>query len=141
MTRDARMVAGVTLVTVPTILYGGLVLLGVLTAGGAGAPGPTGPTGLTPAQVALYRAGHAHAGVLLILSLVVQVLLDHAAVRPGLAWSARIAAPAAAILVSAGFFGLAHVHALRVLLYAGAALLVWAVLVSGVGLIRGAARG
>lgn len=138
MTRDARMVAGVTLVTVPTILYGGLVLLGVLTAGGAGAPGPT---GLTPVQVALYRAGHAHAGVLLILSLVVQVLLDHAAVRPGLAWSARIAAPAAAILVSAGFFGLAHVHALRVLLYAGAALLVWAVLVSGVGLIRGAARG
>lgn len=138
MTREARMVAGVTLVTVPTILYGGLVLLGIVTSGGAGA---SGPTGLTPVQVSLYRAGHAHAGVLVILSLVLQVLLDGAALPRRLAWSARVAAPAAAVLVSAGFFGLAHVHALRVLLYGGAALLVWAVLVSGVGLIRGAARG
>jgi hypothetical protein len=52
---------GATLVTVPSIIYGGLVVLGVVTGGSAGLPVGV---ALTPVQVSLYRAGHAHAGVL-----------------------------------------------------------------------------
>jgi len=33
LSREARLVAGVTLLTVPTIMYGGLTLLSVLTKG------------------------------------------------------------------------------------------------------------
>jgi hypothetical protein len=132
MSLAARLMAGATLVTVPTIVYGGLVVLGVVTGGGAGfQPGVS----LTPLQVTLYRAGHAHAGVLVILSLVVQVLLDQAALPPALAWAARVAAPLAAIFVSGGFFGLAHAPGLRALLYIGATLVVLVPLTTGIGLL------
>lgn len=132
MSFAARLMAGATLVTVPTIVYGGLVVLGVVTGGAAGIhPG----IALTPVQVSLYRAGHAHAGVLVILSLVVQVLLDHARLGPGLVWTLRVAAPLAAIVVSSGFFALAHVPQLRAILYAGAALVALATLATGIGLL------
>lgn len=134
MSRTARLFIGVTLLTVPTIVYGGITVLGILTEGAAGlAPG--GLT-LTPEQYALYRAGHAHAGVLLILSLVLQLAADHAVLPRSLALAARVAAPLAAILVSAGFFALAHVPPLRLLLYAGALLMSFATLAIGVGLLR-----
>ena len=90
LSREARLVAGLTLLTVPTIMYGGITLLGILTKGTAGlAPG-----GLTldETQWALFRAGHAHAGVWVVLSLVIQVLLDAATLPAGLKWLARISA-------------------------------------------------
>ena len=133
MSSAARLMTGITLVTVPSIIFGGLTILGVLTSGAAGIPGGL---QLTSAQYALYRAGHAHAGVLVILSIVLQVLLDHARLPVGMAWSTRVAAPLAAIFVSGGYFGFAHVPALRVLLYAGAALVAFATLTAGVGLLR-----
>jgi hypothetical protein len=123
---------GLSLVVVPTIIYGGLTVLGVISGGAYGAPAPQ---DLTAPQQAFYRAGHAHAGVLLILSLILQILVDHARLGP-LTWPVRIAAPAAALLVSAGFFGIAHLPALRVVLYSGATLLAATTLVVGVGLLR-----
>jgi hypothetical protein len=40
LSREARLVAGITLFAVPTIVYGGITLLGMLTKGSAGlAPG------------------------------------------------------------------------------------------------------
>ena len=133
MTRDARWVMGITLLTVPTIVYGGLTVLGILTRGDAGLPGPS----VTPLQQALFRAGHAHAGVLVILSLVLQIALDHARLAGAWVWAARVGAPLAAVLVSGGFFGLAYSPAFRALLYAGAALVAYATLATGVGLMRG----
>jgi hypothetical protein len=137
MSSAARLMTGITLLTVPTIMFGGLTVLGVLTSGAAGIPG--GPE-LTAVQYALYRAGHAHAGVLLVLSIVLQVLLDHARLPVAVSWSARGAAPLAAILVSGGFFGIAYVPALRAVLYAGAALVAYATLTAGVGLLRSLRR-
>ncbi len=132
MSYAARLMAGATLVAVPSIVYGGLVVLGVITGGAAGIrPG----IALTPLQISLYRAGHAHAGVLVILSLVLQVLLDQAQLGTGLRWTVRVAAPLAAILVSGGFFALAHVPRLRPVLYSGAALVAFATLTTGVGLL------
>jgi len=124
---------GLSLIAVPTILYGGLTLLGILSGGAYGTPGPR---GLSPAQQAFYRAGHAHAGVLLILSLILQMLVDQ--VQLGwLEWPVRVGAPAAAILVSAGFFGVAHLPALVFVLYAGAALVAGTTLTLGIALLQG----
>jgi hypothetical protein len=138
MSFAARLMAGVTLVTVPTIVYGGLVVLGVITGGAAGM---SSGVALTPLQVSLYRAGHAHAGVLVILSLLVQLLLDQVGFGPELIWTVRVAAPLAAILVSGGFFGLAHVPQLRAILYLGAALVTLVTLTTGIGLLASVWQG
>lgn len=133
MHHQTRFFLGISLLTVPTIVYGGLTLLGVATQGGAGLPGPP---ELSAVQVALYRAGHAHAGVLLLLSLVLQVALEHATMTSRLRLAARIAAPAAAVVLSGGFFGLAHIPVFSVVLYVGALLVVFATLATGIGLLR-----
>jgi hypothetical protein len=85
-------------------MYGGITLIGVLTRGVAGLA----PSGLAldETQWALWRAGHAHAGVWVILSLVMQVLIDSTRLSTPLMWLARISAPAAAVAISGGFFGL-----------------------------------
>jgi hypothetical protein len=133
MSRATQIMLGISLISVPTVIYGGLTLLGVLSGGGYGAPAPQ---GLTQTQQAFYRAGHAHAGVLLILSLILQMAVDYA--RLGvMEWPIRIAAPVAAILVSAGFFGVAHLPALRVVLYSGATLVAANTVIVGVALLRG----
>jgi hypothetical protein len=134
LSREARIVAGITLLTVPTIAYGGVTLLGILTGGLAGLR--PGDLTLTDTQWALLRAGHAHAGVWVILSLVLQVLLDAATLAPGAKWLARLSAPLAAVAISGGFFGLAFLPGFRWLLYLGAALLLTAVVLTGVGLLR-----
>src|SRR3977135_3993125 len=104
LSREARLVAGVTLLTVPTIMYGGATLLGTLTKGAAGIS--PGNLALDQTQWALFRAGHAHAGVWVVLSLVIQVLLDSAALSRKLKWLARVAAPLAAGAPLGGcFFG------------------------------------
>lgn len=133
MSPEARLMCGIILVLVPTIVFGGLTVLGVLSRGKFGMPGPG---TLTLEQVALYRAGHAHAGVLSILALFLQIALDHAALPNNLVWPLRISAMAAALCVSGGFFGIAHVSALRALLYIGAFLVAGTALSVGVGLLR-----
>ena len=133
MSRETRLMWGITLITVPTIVFGGFALLGVVSGGRFGLPTPP---DLTPAQLVFYRAGHAHAGVLVILSLLLQLGIDQARLPRGLVWPIRIAAPAAAILVSGGFFGAAHLPALAVLLYAGAVTLVLVTLAVGIGMVR-----
>ena len=135
LSREARIVAGITLLTVPSIMYGGLTLLGILTRGAAGVTGPEG-LALNDTQFALFRAGHAHAGVWVILSLVLQVLLDSATLSRGAKWTARLAAPVAAAAISGGFFGVAFVPAFRWLMYFGALSLATAVVLTGVGLLR-----
>ena len=138
LSREARLMVGLTLLTVPTIMYGGLTLLGMLTRGTVGLTPP--PLQLNDTQWALFRAGHAHAGVWLLFSLVIQVLLDAATLSSALRWIARVSAPLAAILISGGFFGLAFDTAFRALSYLGALALALSVIVTGVGLLRRPAR-
>lgn len=133
LSREATLVCGVTLLVVPTIMYGGVTLLGVLTGGTAGMA----PTGLAldAEQQALWRAGHAHAGVWVILSLVMQVLLDATRLSRVPTWIARLTAPLAAVAVSGGFFGLAFDVAFRWLLYFGGVCLLVSLVLTGVGLL------
>jgi hypothetical protein len=134
LSRDAKVFAGIILLAVPTVQYGGLAILGMLTHGVAGTGGPN--AGLNSEQLALFRAGHAHAGVWLILSLVIQVLLDAARLPSSTKWLARIAAPAGALALSGGFFGLAFRGEFRFLLYFGALAMFCSLIVTGVGLLR-----
>ena len=133
MSPDARFMWGLSLILIPTIVYGGVTLLGVVTGGTFGAPGPK---GLSASQIAFYRAGRAHAGVLTLLALFIQVAVDYAAVPPSLVWPVRIGSITASILVSGGFFAIAHVRSLRFVVYAGGLLVAATTLTVGLGLMR-----
>lgn len=134
LSRDAKVFAGIILLAVPTVQYGGLAILGMLTHGAVGAGGAE--AGLNAQQLALFRAGHAHAGVWLLLSLVIQVLLDAARLPSSTKWLARIAAPVGTLALSGGFFGLAFKGEFRYLLYFGALAMLCSLILTGVGLLR-----
>ena len=91
------MLGGILLVVLPSVMYGGLTLLGLLT---SNAPGYMD----NPLRQDLWRAGHAHAGVYLVLSLVMLRYVDEAVLSPFWKWIARTGAPVAAILIPAAFF-------------------------------------
>jgi hypothetical protein len=137
MTREAKMMCGIILVTVPSIQYGGYFLLKSLIDKTSGYME-------NPLRQNFFRAGHAHAGVIVILSLICQILADAAALPPSLLWVARIAVPLAAILIPAGFFfsmlppTATQPGGAVALIYVGAVALAVGVLVLGVGLIRAA---
>lgn len=89
-----------------------------------------------------YRAGHAHAAVLLVLGTVILIATDLAGFADGwLAWLARTLVPIAAILMPAGFFlsvlgtDPQRPNRLIVLLWVGAASLTAGLLIAGVGMI------
>ena len=135
MTREARIMSGIILITVPTIQYGGYFLLTSLMNQGSGYMD-------NPLRQNFFRAGHAHAGVIVILSLICQVLADGATLPSSLLWLVRIAVPLAAILMSSGFFfsvlqpGAHQVNGVVSLIYAGALVLAVGVVTLGVGLLR-----
>lgn len=89
-----RSTIGVLLLTVVAIESGGWFMLRVLR----------GRQPSTSFQQAFFRAGHAHAGVLVILALVSQILISATHVGGVLGFFATNGIWAAAILMSAGFF-------------------------------------
>jgi len=137
MSRESRMFAGVLLVVLPTVMDGGITLLGLLTGSSPGYAD-------NPLRQNLWRAGHAHAGVYLVLSLVMLRYVDEAALSSFWKWLARSGAPIAAILIPGAFFlsvaspTSTHPNGLMNLAYVGALFLAAAVLSLGVGLIRAA---
>ena len=137
MSRESRLLAGILLVVLPTVMFGGTSLLRFLT---SNAPGYID----NPLRHDLFRAGHAHAGVYLVLSLVMLRYVDEAVLSPFWKWLARIGAPIAAILIPAAFFlsvaspQSKEPNGLINLAYIGALFLATAVLTLGVGLIRAA---
>jgi hypothetical protein len=134
LTREAKIFAAIILLVVPTVQYGGLAILGMLTHGAAGTGAAE--AGLNAGQLALFRAGHAHAGVWLILSLVIQVLLDAARLPSSTKWLARIAAPVGTLALSGGFFGMVLKLEFRFLLYFGALAMLCSLILTGIGLLR-----
>jgi hypothetical protein len=138
MTREARIMAGLILITVPTIQYGGYFLLTSLRDRSSHYMD-------NALRQNFFRAGHAHAGVFVILSLVCQILADAATLPPSLLWLARLGVPIAAILLPMGFFlsmtspMATEPNGFISLIYVGAAALAASVLTLGIGLLRGSA--
>lgn len=128
---SARVTAGIILLTVPTIEFGGTFLLRVVR----------GDVPMTEFQRSFARAGHAHAGVLVVFGLVAVVLADATALTGLWHWLARAGVAVAAILMSAGFFlsslgrDVHRPNRLVVLLYAGMAMLAVGVVTLGIGLL------
>ncbi|MFE6969812.1 hypothetical protein [Isoptericola sp. NPDC057653] len=131
LTDATRITAGVVLLTVVGIESGGYFLVKVVT----------GRVAATPFQTSFFRAGHAHAGVLVILGLVCLVLSEATDLTGGWRWLAATGVLVAAILMPAGFF-LSAAGAGRtapgravVLLPAGAAVLAAGAVTLAVGLL------
>ncbi|MCC5929636.1 MAG: hypothetical protein JJU28_10355 [Cyclobacteriaceae bacterium] len=135
MSPESRKMSGVIFITVPSIIYGGYFLLGVIS-------GQHDYLNLTDFQKAMFRAGHAHAGVLVILSLLVLLYVDETELSSQWKWVIRIAFPLSAILVSMGFFAAAtgndlhKPNAFIFILYAGMIILAFALVLLGIGLLR-----
>ncbi|MDQ3966546.1 MAG: hypothetical protein M3246_08895 [Actinomycetota bacterium] len=135
MSSQSRLVAGILLILLPTVELGGASILNLLI---------NDPT-YTQNQLRqdFWRAGHAHAGVWLILSLVALRYVDEAALSEGMRWLVRLSLPAAAILLPAAFFlsvvspDATEPNALIYLAPVGGISLAVGLLVLGVGLIRG----
>jgi hypothetical protein len=127
--------SGIILITIPTIQYGGYFLLTSLMSKSSGYIE-------NPLRQNFFRAGHAHAGVIVILSLVCQILADSAVLPSPLVWVVRIGVPLSAILISAGFFfsmlppAATKPSGAVGLIYVGAVILAIAVIALGIGLIR-----
>jgi hypothetical protein len=134
MSTESRRMAGILLVVFPTVVFGGFSLLNLLLHD----PGYA----ANPLRQDLWRAGHAHAGVLLILSLVALRYVDDATLSERLKRAIRSAIPSTAILLPVAFFlsvlppDATTPNPLIYLAYAGAVILALALLVLGVGLLR-----
>ncbi|QNG19817.1 hypothetical protein G4H71_15585 [Rhodococcus triatomae] len=124
-------VTGATVLTVVGIVSGGAFLMRVL-AGGVPA---------NDLQKTFFRAGHAHAGVLVTLGLVVALLTTAAGVSDVWATTGSVLVLSSAILVPAGFFlsvlGTDPRRPGRMVLciWAGAAVLAVGLLVAGIATV------
>jgi hypothetical protein len=134
MSRESRLTAGVLLILMPAVVYGGTSILSLLISDPDYAQNQL--------RQDLWRAGHAHAGVLLVLSLVTLRYVDEANLPGWLKTVARHSIPAAAVLLPAAFFlsvlspEATEPNAMIYLAFVGAVSLTLGVLVLGVGLIR-----
>ena len=134
MSPQSRLVAGIVLIIVPTVEIGGASILSLLI----GDPTYT----QNELRQDLWRAGHAHAGVWLVLSLVALRYVDEATLSEAMRWVVRLAFPAAAILTPAAFFlsvlspEATEPNAMIYLAYVGGLVLAVGLLALGVGLIR-----
>jgi hypothetical protein len=134
MSPESRKEAGILLIILPTVLYGGVAILRML---------------LYDQQYVhnqlrhdLFRAGHAHAGVLLILSLVALRYVDEAHLSNGLKRVVRSLIPLSAIFIPAAYFfsvlspTATEPNGFIYLAYVGAVVLAIGLLTLGIGLVR-----
>jgi uncharacterized membrane protein len=134
MSPQSRMVAGILLILLPAVAFGGTSILSLLISDPSYAQNDL--------RQDLWRAGHAHAGVLLVLSLVALRYVDEATLPEGMKTLVRHSIPAAAILLPIAFFlsvlspDATKPNALIYLAYVGALSLAVGLLVLGIGLIR-----
>lgn len=130
MNRTDLISTGVVVLSVVAIAYGGTFLLRVLA----------GAVPSNDLQRSFFRAGHAHAGVLVTLGLVVRILVADPRVPE---WSSTLAGGVlySAILIPAGFFlsvtgrDPQRPNAFRLLIWLGAGVLTVGLGGAGAGLV------
>ncbi|MFK0243836.1 hypothetical protein ACIQUM_03995 [Amycolatopsis azurea] len=88
-----RLFTVIALVSLPTVMYGGYALMGVLR-----------DRKLTEHQRGMFRAGHAHAGVLLVLALVALQILGQTGLPDTVLWIACFLLLFGVLAQSGGFF-------------------------------------
>jgi hypothetical protein len=134
MSAQSRRVAGIVLILLPTVVLGGVSVLGLLIHDAAYRDNPL--------RQDLWRAGHAHAGVLLLLSLIALRYVDETGLSERARWFVRLAFPTAAVLLPVAFFLSVLMPQDReagpivYLAYAGAVVLASGTLTLAIGLLR-----
>ncbi len=134
MSAESRRLAGILLITMPTVVFGGVSLLRMLVHDPAYMDNPL--------RQDLWRAGHAHAGIMLILSLILLRYVDEANLSEQLKSLVRYSIPSVAILMPLAFFlsvldaDATEPNALIYLAYLGGIVLALGVFTLGWGLIR-----
>jgi len=127
----SRIIAGAILLTIVTIQVGGWFLTKIVR----------GDVPMTDFQKSFARAGHGHAGVLVILGLVGLLYVDSTSLSGFFLWLGRLGIPVAAVLMSAGFFASSagqdrtRPNQFIWVLWVGALSLAAGVLTLGIGLI------
>lgn len=81
-------------IALPTVMYGGYSLLSLINRGNV----------LTPFQVTWFRAGHAHAGVLLLMSLLYYTFMNKTALTAAIKHAACAVLVVGILAQSGGFF-------------------------------------
>lgn len=97
MSQTSLHFAGVVLITVPAVAFGGARLLTMIHRHDPGYLD-------NPVRQNLWRAGHAHAGVLILLTLIGLMLVDQTNLSSALRAFVRYALVAGPILMPLGFF-------------------------------------
>lgn len=134
MSPESLRTAGILLIALPTVIFGGVTVLTLLIRDPRYRQNPL--------RQQLWRAGHAHAGVLLILSLVALFYVDQTALAPAWKTFVRTAIPSSAIFLPVAFFlsvlqpDAQKPNRLINLAYVGAVVLAAGLLVLGVGLVQ-----
>ena len=134
MSDASRILAAILLIAVPTVEFGGLALLGMLTRRTAGYLD-------NPLRQNMFRAGHAHAGVWLVFALVALLWVDQTDLGEPLKWVVRLAFAVAPIVMPLGFFlsvtraDAERPNAVITLVYAGGLALAVGALTLGIGLL------
>ena len=85
MTHESRLLAGILLIVLPSVMIGGVSILSLLIGDPAYMENPL--------RQDLWRAGHAHAGVWLILALVALRYVDEANLSNVMKWLVRGSIP------------------------------------------------
>ena len=133
MSPESRTSAAFLLLILPTVIFGGVSILTLLIRD------PRYRANALRQQ--LWRAGHAHAGVLLVVALVSLLYVDHTGLSSGWKQVVRTTIPSAAIFLPAAFFlsvlspTATKPNRLIYLAYIGAIALAVGLLVLGVGLL------
>lgn len=98
MSDATRWMLAFAFISLPTIAFGGYFLLSILKR-------QVGTENISSIQREYFKAGHAHAGVLVTLAIVGQIVLDYSLFNETLVWAMRIGLIVAPLLISGGFFG------------------------------------
>jgi hypothetical protein len=131
MQQETIVTVGVLLLALVTVESGGVFLTRVV---GGDVPA-------TDFQRGFYRAGHAHAAVLLVLSIAILSVVDAAELSAPWDGIARFGVPVAAILMPAGFFfsamgrGRERPNRWVAVLWAGVLVLTVSLIVAGISFI------
>jgi len=98
MSEAARWMVALAFISLPTIAFGGNFLLSILKK-------QVGTEKITAVQREYFKAGHAHAGVLVTLAVIGQLVLDYSRFEDWAVWLLRAGLFIAPLLISGGFFG------------------------------------
>jgi hypothetical protein len=134
MSAESRRLAGIILIVLPTVAFGGVSILTMLI---------NDPAYMASAlRQDLWRAGHAQAGVLLLLTLIALRYVDDATLSDRAKKVVRSAIPSSAILLPAAFFlsvlrpDATEPNGFIYLAYVGFVVLITGLIILGVGLMK-----